>query len=71
MTDVKTTQACSDCQALKGAGRSIQPHLNLHRVSCNPIGSPMGPSDEDHYSCRICSKTWLHETGSMGFGWVE
>lgn len=71
MTDIAAAEECLDCQALKGGGRSTPPHPNLRRERHISVSSPMGPADEDHYSCRVCGKTWLHETGSMGFGWIE
>ena len=65
------SQPCEDCQRLRGAGRSTPPHANLERVSFQAVSSAMGPADEHRYRCRVCNKTWLRETGSMGFGWIE
>jgi rubrerythrin len=65
-----TAEWCEDCQRLRGARRSTRPHKNLESLQSQNVSSPMGAADENHYRCRVCGKTWLHETGSMGFGWV-
>lgn len=71
MEQKTTADPCEDCKRLRHAGRSTRPHANLERLSFRSVSSPLGAADEAEYRCRVCGKTWLHETGSMGMGWVD
>jgi len=72
MENAKKTEnpLCDSCRKLVGAGRHTKPHSNLEKTNFNPIKSMHGSVDETDYTCRVCEKKWLHETGSYGQGWV-
>lgn len=68
--EIKSDEFCSDCKELIGKGRHTPPHKNLVQTGYKEVKSQFGNVDEYYYSCKICSKTWMHETGSYGEGWI-
>jgi hypothetical protein len=62
---------CEDCKKLLGADRRIVPHQNLKLTGSKPMTSMFGSVGEYYYECKKCGKSWLHETGSYGEGWIE
>ncbi len=71
MEKVDKNSYCADCKSLIGAGIHTQAHKNLHQTSFKEVNSMFGSVDEYYYTCKVCEKTWLHETGNYGSGWVE
>lgn len=65
---------CEDCQNLAdNSNRHTRPHKNLRvdpSKESRRVKSAMGSADEAYYICRDCGTNWLHETGTMGMGWV-
>lgn len=66
----KIYDLCLDCQELIGKGRHTPPHTNLIQTNFKEVKSQFGNVDEYYYKCTVCPKTWLHETGSYGEGWI-
>ena len=66
-----TSSKCADCQALVGASRGTRPHAQLEKRDFRAVSSMLGPADETYYKCKVCGQSWLYETGSQGFGWIE
>lgn len=66
---------CDACWALKATGtggRHTSPHSALEPVGNVREVAGMGMrADEQDYRCTTCGKTWMHETGNSGMGWVE
>lgn len=62
---------CIDCEKLIGGHRHTPPHGNLVSTRVKEVNSMFGSVDEYYYKCRVCSKEWMHETGSYGQGWVQ
>ncbi len=56
---------------LKTAGRDTPPHPHLVPLHSRQVGSILGSADEANYLCNFCGHKWMHETGSMGYGWVH
>lgn len=70
-SDELTNPPCDDCAGLVGASRHTTPHENLLVTDHKPFKSMYGSVDETYYTCKVCGKDWLRETGSYGQGWVE
>lgn len=68
--EVKIDELCVDCKELIGKGRYTPPHKNLVQTNFKEVKSQFGNVDEYYYKCNACPKTWLHETGSYGEGWI-
>ena len=61
---------CSDCEALRGAGRKTPPHPNLKKTGeFRQIGGSSQANEQD-YVCIVCGTNWMHETGNSGYGWM-
>lgn len=69
-TEENNIVLCEDCKNLVGKQRYTPPHGNLVRSSFKEVKSMFGNVDEHYYVCNTCSKTWLHETGTYGEGWI-
>lgn len=65
---MKIEEICTDCKKLLGKGRYTEPHKNLVKTNFNEVKSMFGNVDEYFYKCKVCPKTWMHETGSMVWG---
>lgn len=68
--DVKTDDLCLNCKELIGKSRHTPPHNDLEQTGFKEVKSQFGNVDEYYYKCKVCSKTWMHETGSYGEGWI-
>lgn len=69
-TELKSDELCNDCKELIGKGIHTQPHKNLVQTNFKEVKSQFGNVDEYYYKCTACPKTWLHETGNYGEGWI-
>lgn len=71
MSNLETTDEnlCDGCKGLIGGSRHTQPHGNLKLNEFKPVPSMFGNVDEYYYTCNVCGKEWLRETGSYGQGW--
>lgn len=69
-TDENNMDLCEDCKNLVGKQRYTPAHRNLVKTTSKEVKSMFGNVDEHYYKCKECSKTWLHETGSYGQGWL-
>jgi len=70
-TEENNIVPCQDCKNLIGKQRHTPPHQNLVQTNFKEVKSMFGNVDEHYYKCKICSKTWLHETGRYGEGWLQ
>lgn len=61
---------CEHCQRQIGATDAVQPHKYLLRTGSMIVSYVVGTVEEEYYRCGNCGREWLHETGSLGFGWV-
>lgn len=66
----KIIELCADCKELIGKQRHTPPHANLVKTGFKEVPSMFGNVDEHYYKCKVCSKTWMRETGSYGEGWL-
>lgn len=68
--EISDINLCDACKALLGKSRHTPPHRNLRQTNFKEVKSIFGNVDEYYYSCNDCSKTWVHEKGNYGQGWI-
>lgn len=68
--EISDLYLCDACKALLGKSRHTPLHRNLRQTNFKEVKSQFGNVDEYYYTCNVCSKNWLRETGSYGEGWI-